>query len=380
MNRTSLPTFPGRTTFAEALRRWRLPLLVATLAGGAAWTVAQQGAAPAAEPLPGQQLPAASLDMAPAIAPAQRIAPPAPLRTARLPVGCMISPKRIADVGASVVGVARVVHVDIGDEVRKGQSLVQLAADVESASLQTAVTRSDIDADIRAAEANLELARQRHARARELQAQGFVSSQATDQASAELKVAAERVSQARGQQQVSTQEAGIARAQLGQRTLKSPFSGVVVERFVNAGERVEDKPVLRVAQLDPLRVEIIVPASRWGSLKRQDELAVQPELPGVGPVTARVVHVDKLIDPASNTFRVRLDLPNKDHQLPGGARCKVELPAMAGEPTDAARRPTTEPAGSAVVPARRKAGRSAASGPSKFTPLAPLLPPSKIIG
>jgi RND family efflux transporter MFP subunit len=375
-----------RTAIAEGLRRWRLPLLVATLAGTGVWTLAQQGTpAPAVPALPGQSLPAASLDLSPAASsqalPAGKSAAPMPMRTARMPVGCMISPKRIADIGASVVGVARVVHVDVGDDVRKGQSLVQLSADVENASVQAAEARSDVDADIRAAEANLELARQRHARARELLAQGFVSSQASDQAAAELKVAGERVAQARGQQRVTTREAGIARAQLGQRTLKSPFGGVVVERFVNAGERVEDKPVLRIAQLDPLRVEIIVPAARWGSLHAKDELAVQPELPGVGPVMARVVHVDRLIDPASNTFRVRLDLPNKDHALPGGARCKVELPEAADAPAAVARKAAADaaPAATAPVPLRRRSGRSAGHA-TPYTPLAPLLPPSKIIG
>jgi multidrug efflux pump subunit AcrA (membrane-fusion protein) len=41
-------------------------------------------------------------------------------------------------------------------------------------------------------------------------------------------------------------------------------------------------------------------------------------------LSARVTHVDRIIDAASNTFRVRLALPNPGHRLPAGARCKVD--------------------------------------------------------
>ena len=106
--------------------------------------------------------------------------------------------------------------------------------------------------------------------------------------------------------------------------MRSPFAGVVVERYANVGERVEERPLVRVAMLDPLRVEIVMPASRWGSVAVGHQLAVVPELPGAGTLTARVTHVDRLIDAASNTFRVRLALPNPGHRLPAGARCKVD--------------------------------------------------------
>jgi membrane fusion protein, heavy metal efflux system len=183
---------------------------------------------------------------------------------------------------------------------------------------------------VRAADASLQLARQRYERASDLQAQGFVSPQATDQARAEQEVAMQKLRQAKGQLRVSDGDLGVVRAQLGLRKLRSAFDGVVVERYVNAGERVDDKPLLRLAKLDPLRVELVVPASRYGSLALKDRIMVAPELPGMAPVQARVTHIDPIIDAASNTFRVRLKLPNPDHKLPGGARCRVDL-GPAGE-------------------------------------------------
>ena len=253
-----------------------------------------------------------------------------PARPQRSVVGCLIAPDRVADVGSPVIGIVSKMKVDIGDSVRAGQTLATLRADVESAGVDAASARAAIDADVRAAEASLVLARQRHQRARELQAQGFVSPQATEQALAEQEVAVQKLRQAQGQKRVSAGDLGVVRAQLGLRKLKSSFDGVVVERYVHPGERVDDKPLLRVAVLDPLRVELVVPAARYGSVALKDRIDVLPELPGMAAVQARVTHIDPIIDAASNTFRVRLKLPNPGNRLPGGARCRVDLPAPPG--------------------------------------------------
>lgn len=279
------------------------------------------GAAPPA-PAPG----AVMLPVSPA---ASAPAPAAPRAARPTTLGCLISPERVADVGSPVVGVVSEIPVDNGTLVQAGQPLVVLRSDVEQAGLHAAQARSAIEADVYAAKANLMLAHQRHARAVELLGEGFVSAQAVEQARAERDVADQKLQQARGQQEVSQQELRVVQAQLGQRTVRSPFRGVVVERFVNAGERVEDKPLLRLAMLDPLRVEIVMPASRWGSVAVNHTLSVVPELPGAASMPARVTHVDKIIDAASNTFRVRLALPNPGNRLPAGARCKVDEPGLS---------------------------------------------------
>lgn len=263
------------------------------------------------------------------VSPAASAPAPASPRAAKPTLGCLISPERVADVGSPVVGVVSEIPVDNGTLVQAGQPLVVLRSDVEQAGLHAAQARSAIEADVYAAKANLMLAHQRHARAVELLGEGFVSAQAVEQARTERDVADQKLQQARGQQEVSQQELRVVQAQLGQRTVRSPFRGVVVERFVNAGERVEDKPLLRLAMLDPLRVEIVMPASRWGSVAVNHTLSVVPELPGAVSMPARVTHVDKIIDAASNTFRVRLALPNPGNRLPAGARCKVDEPGLS---------------------------------------------------
>jgi multidrug efflux pump subunit AcrA (membrane-fusion protein) len=53
---------------------------------------------------------------------------------------------------------------------------------------------------------------------------------------------------------------------------------------------------------------------------------VTPESPAEGVYQATVTVVDRIIDAASGTFRVRAELPNPDYALPAGLRCKVRFP------------------------------------------------------
>jgi RND family efflux transporter MFP subunit len=288
--------------------------------------------------------------------PAYRAPPPAAMpsaasRAQRQLVGCLIGPERVADIGTAVTGVVARMLVDRGDSVRKGQPLVVLESEVEQAGLKAAQARSAIEADVHAAEANLAMAQQKHKRMAGLVDEGFVTPQAVEQALAERDVAAQKLVQAKAQRVVQAQEAGVVRAQIGQRTLQAPFGGVVVERFLNAGERADDKPLLRVAQLDPLRVELVMPATRWGSVAGGDAIAIVPELPGAASLLARVTHVDKIIDAASNTFRVRLSLPNPGNKVPAGARCKVDSPAEAAASPSASPAAVSSPKAPGVLPA-----------------------------
>ena len=95
---------------------------------------------------------------------------------------------------------------------------------------------------------------------------------------------------------------------------------------------------MRVAVIDPLRVELMVPTAQYGTLAPGDRVTIRPELPGFEAVTATVRHVDRVLDAASNSFRVRLSLPNPNYRLPAGLRCKADLPAVAGVPAAAAAR------------------------------------------
>jgi RND family efflux transporter MFP subunit len=266
------------------------------------------------------------------------------------PLSCLIQPYQEADIGTQVVGVIDHVLVERGDYVKKGQPVVQLNSDVERAALAHAKLRAEATADLRAAASNHEFAQKKKVRTDDLYQKNFVSQQATDQASTEAQVAEMKLRQAREQQRLAQQELALAQAQLAQRTIRSPLNGVVVEKYLSDGERVEEKAMVKVATIDPLRVEVIVPASYFSKIKQGMGANVKPEMAEAGPQAAKVVVVDKVIDAASNSFRVRLELPNPNYQTPPGLRCKVDFDLSSPTADSGQLKPTTGPSADNVQP------------------------------
>ena len=284
--------------------------------------------------------------------------PVRPTAAAGSALDCMIQPHQVVQVGTPTPGVIDKVLVDRGDLVAKGQPIVQFQASVERASLAVARERATQGGETTVAATSQELARRELERAEELHSQNFVSKTYLDKLRAELGVAGGRTDQARERRSLAQREVDLAAAQLGQRTIRSPIDGVVVERLASPGELVDQKPMLRIAAIDPLRVDVLVPAAAFGQIRVGMSGSVVPELLDRSAHVATVKTVDRVIDAASNTFRVRLELPNPDHALPAGLRCKVAIdglnlaPAAAVAPTPAAANPAapTAQAAPAVTP------------------------------
>jgi RND family efflux transporter MFP subunit len=295
----------------------------------------------------------------------------AALSHAAQPLGCLIEPHQVVEVGSQVIGVLETVNVDRGSVISKGQVLATLKADVEKAATGVARSRAQAQADLQAALANHEYNRVRLSRAQDLVGKNFISPQALDQTRTEADVAEQRLAQAREQKRIWGYEHEMARAQQSLRNLVSPLSGVVVERYLSPGERVEDRPVLKIATMDPLRVEVFMPAANYRQVKPGMSASVYPELPDAGERKARVTLVDQFIDPASNTFRVRLELPNPNNELPSGLRCKV---AIGEQSLGSANGPGSAPARPPIAPA--PGGISAPPAARPAVPLPPTAAPA----
>ena len=241
---------------------------------------------------------------------------------------CMIQPHQVVQVGTPMPGVIERVLVDRGDTVVKGQPIVQFQASVERASLAMARERATQNGETTIAVSAQDLATRELERADELYQKNFVSKTYLDKQRAEASVAGGRTDQARERRSLAQREVDLAAARLDQRTIRAPIAGVVVERFASPGELVDQKPMLRIAAIDPLRVDVLVPAAAFGQVQLGMTGSVLPELLNRAAQTATVKTVDRVIDAASNTFRVRLELPNPGSALPAGLRCKIELEGL----------------------------------------------------
>ena len=279
--------------------------------------------------VPGASVHAQTRPAASAAAVATAPAPTAAAPAIERPLGCLIEPERSAEVGASIVGTVDVVEVERGDPVRKGQVLATLRADVERANVAAARNRSMNDGEIQATRALRENARERMLGAGALFKLGGSSALELDQAKAEFESADGRYLQAMQNRRTAVAEYQVAQAQLTQRTIRAPFDGVVVDRLVHPGERVDGKPMFRVASLSPLRVEIVAPTALYAVLKEGMRVEVTPEYPSARTVVGEVARIDRQVDAASGTFRARLNLPNPQGDIPTGLRCRVTWNTVA---------------------------------------------------
>lgn len=269
---------------------------------------------------------AAAKDLAGASAAASPAgAPPARATTTTTALGCLIEASAVAEVGTPVIGIIEEVLVERGDFVKRGQVLAQHENRVERAAVTLAQQKVANSAELRAAKSQINFAYRKAERTATLTELNFVSGQAREQADTEATMARMRLAQAVEQRDLAVKELEMARAQLQQRTITSPLNGVVVDRLVSPGERVENRPVFKIAQIDPLRVEVVLPAALFGRIAVGAVARVIPELPDSKTHEARVAIVDRVVDAGSNTFRARLSLPNPTQQLPAGVRCRVDF-------------------------------------------------------
>lgn len=237
----------------------------------------------------------------------------------------LIEPNELVDVGTPVDGVVASVNVQRSNSVKKGDPLVLLESSVENAVVERARVLAKVEGEMKLQKERLAFAQRMHARVQELFNSEAISAEKNDQAKTEVTMARAQLQKARENRALAKLDLGRARAQLNQRTIKSPISGIVVERFVAPGEFVDNQPLLRVAQMDPLRVEVILPAKMFRKIKPGMKADVIPEIDADGSYSSTVAIVDRVIDPASGTFGVRLELPNPDYRLPSGLKCIVRF-------------------------------------------------------
>jgi len=205
---------------------------------------------------------------------------------------------------SSLGGRVEAVAVHNGDDVRKGQILARVDAQTYAAQVEQA------QAQLEQAQADL----------KRVQALGDMASQADlDRAGTQAKVA----------------QAGLdlARAQLDKAVIRAPFAGRVSGVDIEIGEfAAPGSPVLRLAELDPVKVKLSVPDRDVVALKDGMPVEITASArSGVFPGTIR--HVGTAADLKTRAFPVEVEVPNADHQLLPGMIVRVTASRTLDENT-----------------------------------------------
>lgn len=221
-----------------------------------------------------------------------------------------------ATVSAQTSGTIEKMLVDVDDFVEKGTVIVQLKDVSQKAQLKKA------QAGEQEAISNLSKAQDEFDRIEDIYAKKVVSKSQMDEATHALSAAKARLDSARA----SLEE---AREQLSYTRVKAPYSGIVTERHVEVGETVQTgAKIMTGVSLDKLRVNVDVPQKLINKIRVFGKAFVYTEA-GLGGDQVQVA-VDKITifpiaDRASNTFKVRLDLPEGIAGLFPGMFVKASL-------------------------------------------------------
>lgn len=211
----------------------------------------------------------------------------------------LIEPSEIVEVSSQVSGILEEIVVERGDIVKKEQIIARLKSNIEKAAVDLALAR-------------VEFGKRKVLRNKDLYRKQLLSIHEKDEMETELKI--------------SELQLREMQEKLKMRIIHSPIDGIVVERFLSVGESVDEKAIMKIVRLHPLYVEVIVPAEKFGLIKKGMRAEVRLESQESRKYSAHVIIVDRIIDAASGTFGVRLELPNPDYRLPAGLMCNVVFP------------------------------------------------------
>jgi RND family efflux transporter MFP subunit len=203
---------------------------------------------------------------------------------------CLIEPMQMVNLSSPITGLLDKVMVKRGDRITKGQVLASLESDAEKAAADLARYKSTLEGPSKLAESKIEFSGRKFKRKHDMVAEKLLSPQESDDAEAEYKQAQAELQVAKENLQVAGLEYRQQNSQLALRTIRSPFDGVVVDQMIYPGEVVEpgQQAILKVAQLNPLRVRVILPNKVFGKPTVGMMADVTPEIAGLGNYVGKV--------------------------------------------------------------------------------------------
>jgi RND family efflux transporter MFP subunit len=245
---------------------------------------------------------------------------------------CLVKPEMYIELSSPVDSVMEEILVETGDSVTRGQPLAKLEASVEKAKLKLARLTAKSVSDIQNRKEQLRYAKQYFKRMSALLVKNSVSQYETDKAETEVALAQIELNKANEKWKIAQVNLELAQTQLALKTINSPIDGIVVDRYAMVGESTRDRTIMKLAKIDPLKVELIAPTEYFGLITANMQVDIYLEHPHDEVFTATVTVVDQLIDPASGSFTVRMLLPNPDDKLVGGVNCLANFSFEAPEP------------------------------------------------
>ena len=265
----------------------------------------------------------------------------------KLDVAGELLPYQEVELHAKVSGYIKHISVDIGDRVHTGQDLAdleipELMAQVSGA--QAGIQRAEGDVErakstVLRAEADHTALHSAYSRLKQAATQpGLVAQQELDDAQAKDSASEAEIDAAKANLSAMQHALEVAKANSQRYTalasyshILAPFDGVVTWRYSDTGALVQAgtsssgaQPVVKLAQVDMLRLRLPVPEALAGYVRDGDPAQIHIEATGQN-LTGKVVRTTSALDLSTRTLQVEIDLKNSGKELLPGMYADVTL-------------------------------------------------------
>ena len=266
-----------------------------------------------------------------------------------LTIAAEFRPYQEIDVHAKVAGYLQKIPVDVGDHVSEGALLALL--EVPELQDELKQDRASIDRaaeEVKRAQADLARAESAHQIAHvsserlvaagkerpKLIAQQDLDDAASRDQQAEAQVATAKASIAAAQGQLAFANANADKTQtlVGYTRITAPFTGVITRRYADKGAMIQAgtasqtqaMPVVRLSQVDVLRLTIAVPESAVPRIHLKAPVTVR--VPAIGRTfPGTVSRFAERLDPETRTMLVEVDVPNPSGELVPGMNADASI-------------------------------------------------------
>jgi RND family efflux transporter MFP subunit len=257
-------------------------------------------------------------------------------------------PFQEVELHAKVAGYIRRINVDIGDRVRTGQILAtlevpELTAQVTGAEAGVRHSQEEIalaKSQVTRAEADHNAVHMAAERLKQAAAArpGMIAQQELDDAEAKDTASEAQVAVAKSTVSAQQEQMDVAKAEqmhysslADYSKITAPFDGVVTWRYADTGALIQagtsnsgSMPVVKVAEVNKLRLRIPVPESLAGYVRTGDATDVRVQATG-DHFTGKVIRTTGALDRTTRSLQVEVDVPNPKSKLTPGMYADVTL-------------------------------------------------------
>ncbi|MBI4460163.1 MAG: efflux RND transporter periplasmic adaptor subunit [Acidobacteria bacterium] len=238
-----------------------------------------------------------------------------------------LKPKEQVEVMSKIAGRVTRVLVQVGDLVREGQ----LVAELEDDELQQQVLRAEASLSVAQAmlaqrQAEMENAEAEKRRGAELVEEGLIASQAWETIQTRSRVAESQVKLAQAQVQQAAADRDQLHIRDQQKQIRSPLSGSVGRRHVDAGVLVNPNvPIVSVLRLSTMVAQVNVPEQYLAKIRAGNRATVVIDALEGRTFSGTVARLSPVLDPGTRSASVEIEIPNPDGQLRAEMFARIQM-------------------------------------------------------